>query len=48
MIFGKRMIYFGYQLLVKKSKPGENRQRKTMGLPLKSHDCQAAADIFVF
>jgi hypothetical protein len=32
----------------KKGKPGENRRRKAMGLLLKSYDCQAAADLFVF
>jgi len=42
------MIYCEYKPLIEKSKPGENRQRKAMDLPLKSHDRQAAADLFVF
>ena len=42
------MICCEYRQLIEKSKPGENRQRKTMGLPLKSQVCQAAADLFVY
>ena len=42
------MICFDYQLLVEKSKSGGNWWRKAMDLPLKNHDCQAAADLFVF
>jgi hypothetical protein len=42
------MIYCKYKPLIEKSKPGENRRRKAMGLPLKGHDCQAAVDFFVF
>jgi hypothetical protein len=42
------MIYCKYKPLIEKSKIGENRWRKAMGLTLESHDCQAAADLFVF
>jgi len=34
--------------VIEKGKPGENRRRKALDLPLKSYDCQATADLFVF